>query len=76
MGTSPRGLLFLLTILKRKKFIEGMLQGQKLLVGENNTIYRDYFLNNTNNNPLEEGYSGIVAFESYQSAHAGLRFKR
>lgn len=67
-GDLPKKLKFAFEDGIGDEFLENILAGHGLTYSEDDISYLDYYIDNENKNPTQEGYSGLVPFENYKSA--------
>jgi hypothetical protein len=55
------------------ELIEKILVGHGLTYLSEDSSYLDYYLDNVNKNPLQEGYNGLIPFENYKNARVSAQ---
>lgn len=51
-----------------ERFLDNILVGHGLSYKDDDSSYLDYYIDNVNKNPIQEGYSALVPFENYKNA--------
>lgn len=71
-GDLPNAFNFKFEETMGEQFMDGILTGHGLAFNQDDLSYLDYYIDNVNKDPLREGYSGIVPFETYKSAKVAV----
>lgn len=75
-GDLPKSFSFKFEETMGEQFLENILSGHGLIFNQDDISYLDYYLDNENKDPLREGYSGIVPFETFKSAKVAMNSSR
>lgn len=67
-GDLPKSFNFKFEETMGEQFMDSILTNHGLVFNQDDLSYLDYYIDNVNKDPLREGYSGIVPFETFKSA--------
>ncbi len=67
-GDLPKSFNFKFEETMGEQFLDSILTNHGLVFNQDDLSYLDYYVDNVNKDPLREGYSGIVPFETFKSA--------
>ena len=71
-GDLPDSFQMQFTAAKGEEFMDGILTKQGMLFTMGDHKFMEYYMDNVNRDPLQEGYSGMMPFEEYKAAMVGL----